>query len=193
MTESEKMSILTKEYIFLMNAYEMFDQRALLIKGWAFTLISGGIGFSYVYPEGQVAILVLSLLGSIVFWYLEATWKQFQYNFTPRIKEIEEFMHSTVDVGIVPLQVYTQWMLAFHKNHNKGSDSTEAIPYDEHSTTSHSTATISYDGYSRYYNSTESTPEGKYSQFFNSTAFMPIVFTPYLYLIIVILAVLSYS
>ena len=148
MTESEKMSILTKEYIFLMNAYEMFDQRALLIKSWAFTLISGGIGFSYVYPEGQVAILVLSLLGSVVFWYLETTWKSFQYHFTPRIQDIETFMRGEAVIEINPLQIHTQWFVAFRANHTKG---------------------------------------------FYRTSNMPIVRTPYLYLIIVILAVLGHS
>ncbi len=144
--ESDKFNAIKDEYLFLMNAYESMDQRALLIKGWALTLIPSGIGFSYVYPIAQIPMLVLCLLASGVFWYLETTWKSFQYHFQARIQDIEAFARGEGDINLHPMQTFTRWFEAFHKTHRKR---------------------------------------------FMDNATMPIVFTPYLFLIIVIAVLLA--
>lgn len=146
--EAQIKDLIAKEYIAIINIYEVYEQRSLLIKGWAFTLISGAIVFSYNYAEAYIALSILSALGSIIFWYLDTKWKQFQYYFKPRIKDIESFMRGENEVPIHPMQVHAEWYKGLYAETNK--------------------------------------------EFFKM-AKRPMVSTPYIYLIMVILALLVYE
>jgi hypothetical protein len=103
-------NLLKEEYFFLQQAYEDFDRRALLIKGWAVTLALGGIAIAF--QEKSLQILILSGLVALLFWVLEAMWKLFQYCNSPRIQEIESYFRGEID-SLVPLQAYSTWFETF--------------------------------------------------------------------------------
>lgn len=58
-------NLLKEEYFFLQQAYEDFDRRALLIKGWSVTLSLGGIVIGF--QKRSIQILILSGIASLLF------------------------------------------------------------------------------------------------------------------------------
>ena len=97
----------------MQQAYEDFDRRALLIKGWSVTLSLGGIAIAF--QEESIQILILSGLVALLFWVLEAMWKFFQYCNSVRIQEIESYFRGEID-SLTPLQAYSTWFEAFQNS-----------------------------------------------------------------------------
>ncbi|MCF6255417.1 MAG: hypothetical protein L3J98_05705 [Gammaproteobacteria bacterium] len=103
-------NLLKDEYLLLQNAYEDFDRRALLIKGWSITVALGGIGLAF--QSKSMSIMVLAGLAALFLWVMEALWKFFQYCSGPRISAIEEYFRGESE-EIFPLQAYTSWFEVF--------------------------------------------------------------------------------
>lgn len=103
-------NLLKDEYLFLQNAYEDFDKRALLIKGWSITVALGGIGLAFQLKS--MSIMVLAGLAALLLWVMEALWKFFQYCSGPRISVIEGYFRGEQE-EIFPLQAYTSWFDVF--------------------------------------------------------------------------------
>jgi hypothetical protein len=106
------LDLLKDEYIQLQSFYEDIDKRALTIKGWNITisLASIGAGFlisPYLWP--------IAALAAIMFWYLEAFWRNYHYFLSVRITEIENALNNDTWINLVPLQLYTTWSKAFKK------------------------------------------------------------------------------
>lgn len=110
-------NLLKEEYFFLQQAYEDFDRRALLIKGWSVTLSLGGIAIAF--QEGSIQILILSGLVALLFWVLEAMWKLFQYCNSVRIREIESYFRGDIEY-LTPLQAYSTWFKTFQESKSWG-------------------------------------------------------------------------
>jgi len=106
-------NLLKEEYFFLQQAYEDFDRRALLIKGWSVTLSLGGIAIAF--QEKSIQILLLSGLVALLFWVLEAMWKLFQYCNGTRIQEIESYFRGEIET-LTPLQAYSTWFETFRNS-----------------------------------------------------------------------------
>ncbi len=106
-------NLLKDEYIFLQHAYEDFDRRSLLIKGWSVTIVLGGIAVGI--QEESIIILVLAGLASFFFWLLESMWKIFQYCNGKRIQVIESYFRGELD-DLQPLQAYATWFEAFRSS-----------------------------------------------------------------------------
>ena len=106
-------NLLKDEYLLLQTAYEDFDRRSLLIKGWSITIVLGGIGIAF--QQESFSIMVLAGLASILFWVMEALWKFFQYCSGPRISEIEQYFRGEIE-EIEPIQAYTKWFETFQSS-----------------------------------------------------------------------------
>jgi hypothetical protein len=127
-SDKERLAFLKDEYLLLQGQYEDFDRRSITIKGW----VTGGsiLGFGTAFAQGQqlvsISILAIIALLSAVVWYLEATWKQFQYAFQQRIITIEAFFRGDDDFFRVhpnlanppePFQIFKSWMQS-HRTDN---------------------------------------------------------------------------
>ena len=89
-----------QEYFHIEEQIDKFDERSLKMKSWSITtcVIIIGAGFHLKLP---VLFLVASA-SVLIFWYLEAVWKYFQYALTPRIKEVEAFLNNeTLDGKVI--------------------------------------------------------------------------------------------
>ena len=56
---------------------------------------------------------------SIMFWYLEAKWKLFQYALSDRIRVIEAYFRDDPDILVrepVPFQIYSFWFRSYHRD-----------------------------------------------------------------------------
>ena len=106
MEEKDKISFLKDEYLVLQRFYEDYDARALSIKGWSATIGIAAIGGGFY----QTKYLWLFAAGaSLVFWMLEATWKNFQYLYRPRIEKIENAFDRNSFDDLSPFQIYRSW------------------------------------------------------------------------------------
>jgi hypothetical protein len=109
----QKLGLLRDEYLLLQKFYEDFDSRIITIKGWSATVGLAAIGTGFVYTK----FLWLFAAGvGLVFWILEAIWKSFQYNYSPRILELEDAFKRGSIADISPLQIYTKWDEAFQNS-----------------------------------------------------------------------------
>jgi hypothetical protein len=108
-----KVGLIKEEYSLLQKFYEDFDSRIMTIKGWSATIGIAAIGAGFYQTH---MLWLFSILAGLVFWSLETMWKTFQYNYAPRIAEIEEAFRRDDISDITPLQVYSKWFDAHHKN-----------------------------------------------------------------------------
>ncbi len=99
--EKEKRSFLKDEYLLLQNQYEDFDRRSLTIKGWIGSGAAASLALSF-NSTSRYAFLVPIFVAVIaaVFWYLEASWKMFQYALSDRIRIIEAYFREDPDILI---------------------------------------------------------------------------------------------
>lgn len=112
MTEDQKIQLLKDEYLKLQEIYEDFDHRSLTIKGWAITICLGGIAVGF--EKENFPLLVISGIASLLFWWVEARWKTFQYAYSYRIRQIEGFFRGDENKkDLLPLQIYNSWFKAY--------------------------------------------------------------------------------
>lgn len=112
MDEKEKRDLLKAEYLHLQATIEGFDNKALTIKAWSITFSFASYGVAFT---NHTAILfIVAAIGSFIFWFLEASWKTFQYAFYERLEIIENFFRNETE-GITPLQISKSWGESFRK------------------------------------------------------------------------------
>ncbi len=121
-TEEQKNSLLKDEYLKLQDIYESFDQRALTIKGWAITICLGGIAVGF--EKSLDSLWYFSGIAAVLFWWIEAKWKTFQYSNSLRIRQIEGYFRNDDDKkDLKPLQIYNTWYKSYveglHPHTNK--------------------------------------------------------------------------
>ena len=107
MDDAERDRFLKDEYLKLQDQYEDYDRRSLTIKGWVSAGAAGAIALGVQKAESSVILLVVALL-ALCFWYLEASWKIFQYALRLRIEELEAHFRGEI-VVFHPLQMFAKW------------------------------------------------------------------------------------
>lgn len=112
MDEKKKIDYLKDEYLLIQRFYEDFDARIMKIKGWSATIAIAAIGAGFYKTN---LLWLFSAGTSLVFWILEATWKNFQYLYSPRIEAIENAFRENKFDNIAPLQVGYSWYAAMRK------------------------------------------------------------------------------
>lgn len=113
-------NFLKDEYLKLQDQYEDYDRRALQIKGWIGAASVAGFALG-TDPEKNIATFTFISIALIAacFWYLEATWKTFQYAIADRIRVIEAHFRQDADIlfkDLKPLQIYHWWFLSYSKD-----------------------------------------------------------------------------
>lgn len=108
---------LKDEYILLQNLYEDFDRRSLTIKGWIATGAVAALAISLTNGKPYTVryVPLIMVLIAATFWFLEATWKQFQYAFRDRIRSIEAYFRDESYIlvkDIKPFQAYHSWTVS---------------------------------------------------------------------------------
>jgi hypothetical protein len=112
MDEATKIDLIKDEYLLLQNFYEDFDKRLLTIKGWSGTIALGLVGTAFSTTE---YLWLLAAGISLIFWFLDALWKSYQYLHAYRISVIEQAMREGRFENIEPMQIYTSWFDAYPK------------------------------------------------------------------------------
>ncbi|QMW22301.1 hypothetical protein [Sandaracinobacteroides saxicola] len=107
MDDVERDKFLKDEYMKLQDQYEDYDRRSLTIKGWISAGAAGAIALGFQKGESPVILLVVAGF-ALCFWYLEASWKIFQYALRLRIQELERHFRGEIIV-VHPLQIYAKW------------------------------------------------------------------------------------
>jgi hypothetical protein len=67
--------VLLKEYEILHTRIAGYDARLFQIKGWSITIFSAAVGVAVV--EKQPLLLIVPLFSCIIFWGLDALYKNF--------------------------------------------------------------------------------------------------------------------
>lgn len=110
---------LKEEYLFLQQTYEDFDNRALLIKGWAITVSLGALALGF-NPGNKIffaPIFLFVCISSLLFWFIEAKWKTFQYANAYRIRILEAYFRGDENYQeIVPFQIYNSWFKSYSQD-----------------------------------------------------------------------------
>jgi hypothetical protein len=98
------------------------DVRLMTIKGWGATVAIAAIGLGFY----QNSYLWLFAAGaSVIFWYLESTWKVYQYNYGSRIKTLESAFRKNKFSEIAPFQISKSWWAA----DNQVREETGQLPF----------------------------------------------------------------
>jgi hypothetical protein len=120
LNDTDRRSFLKDEYLLLQNQYEDFDRRSLTIKGWVATgaVAALAISFSTNYRL-SVLLPIFVIVIALVFWYLEAKWKLFQYALADRIRIIEAYFRddpNKPEAMPAPFQIYHTWYKSYAKD-----------------------------------------------------------------------------
>ena len=107
---------LEKEYFHLQHQVDQFDNKSLTIKAWSVT-IAAAIAGSSAFSNNTEVLLFASFV-SLMFWLIDASWKNFQYSNYQRIREIEAYMRNE-ESSISPFQISKSWSESFKRGGNK--------------------------------------------------------------------------
>jgi hypothetical protein len=120
LSETDRRAFLKDEYLLLQNQYEDFDRRSLTIKGWVASGAAAALAISFsTNYRLSVLIPVFVTVIALVFWYLEAKWKLFQYALADRIRVIEAYFRDDTnkpEANPAPFQVYHYWYKSYAKD-----------------------------------------------------------------------------
>lgn len=120
LSDNDRRAFLKDEYLLLQNQYEDFDRRSLTIKGWVASGAAAALAISFSTSYRlSVLIPVFVAVIALVFWYLEAKWKLFQYALSDRIRVIEAYFRddpNKPEVSPAPFQVYHSWYKSYSKD-----------------------------------------------------------------------------
>jgi len=108
--------LLEKEYFQLQKEIGNFDAKSLTIKAWSVSL-AGAIAGTSAFTSNKKVILFAALI-SLMFWFIDGTWKTFQRANYPRIREIEKFMRGEIK-EIHCLQISSSWKTSYKKDRIK--------------------------------------------------------------------------
>lgn len=104
---------LEREYFHLQEEILSFDSKALTIKAWSVSVAGAIAGSSAL--AGNRTVLLFAALVSIMFWFIEASWKAFQYANYKRVNDIESFMRgSGQDLEL--WQISKSWNASYHRD-----------------------------------------------------------------------------
>jgi hypothetical protein len=120
LSDNDRRSLLKDEYLLLQNQYEDFDRRSLTIKGWVASGAAAAlaISFSTSYRVSEMIPVFVTVI-ALVFWYLEAKWKLFQYALADRIRVIEAYFRDDPDkpeASPAPFQIFAAWYKSYAKD-----------------------------------------------------------------------------
>ena len=101
---------LKSEYALVFNIYEKYGASAQTFKTLATTLTGSGLFFSI--DKQSILITLITIGMSIVFWYLEALWKAWQFVYGKRLIKIEEAISNREEID--PYQARRDWENEWH-------------------------------------------------------------------------------
>ena len=106
MNEEQLRNALQAEYLHLQKVIEDFDGRTLTIKAWSvtFSLVTVA-GF---FASHNPAVLMVACVSALLFWYIEASWKTFQYAYYDRSGDIEEYFRGEKKLDFA-FQIGSSW------------------------------------------------------------------------------------
>jgi hypothetical protein len=87
---------LQAEYAQLVTIVSSFDQRLLTIKGWGVTLSLASLGLGF--QQDHYGLFLVAAASGFAFWALEATTKQHQMRYYPRMGDIESIAYEVFGV-----------------------------------------------------------------------------------------------
>jgi hypothetical protein len=89
---SYQLQLLLIEIEIIQSKISSFDDLSFKIKGWAVTLWSAIIIWSY--KNGGSDLLLIAVIVILSFWFLDAYYKTIQIQFRTRMSSIEDFINS---------------------------------------------------------------------------------------------------
>ena len=105
--------VLVQEYLHIQKTVEDFDQKALTIKAWSVTFSCAGLGLAH--SQGQPMVLLISAFSALVFWIVEALWKNNQQAYYLRLTEIETHF-APQGAPTKPLRIKKAWSESWHRS-----------------------------------------------------------------------------
>lgn len=88
----KKYQVLMKEWQISSDSIGRLDNIVFTIRGWAITVSTGSIAYSYTTKDPFACVLVV--LPIMVLWLLDSLFKAFQNHFISRNREIEAYLSS---------------------------------------------------------------------------------------------------
>lgn len=106
----KQLELLEKEYFHLNQVVESFDAKSLTIKAWNVTL-AGSLGGAGAFTQ-QYELLLFAAIASLLFWFIDTYWKNFQYANYRRIGQIEAYLAGETE-SIDCFQIASTWYASY--------------------------------------------------------------------------------
>lgn len=106
MSDEQFRAALQAEYLHLQKVIEDFDGRALTIKAWSITFSL--VALVGAFASHAAAVFLVSSISALLFWFIEGSWKTFQYAYYERSGDIEEYFRGKKKIE-APFQIGTSW------------------------------------------------------------------------------------
>lgn len=111
MNDEQLRAALQAEYLHLQKVIEDFDGRALTIKAWSITFSL--VALVGAFASGHSLVFLVSSVSALLFWFIEGSWKTFQYAYYGRSGDIEEYFRGEKKID-APFQIGTLWSQRWH-------------------------------------------------------------------------------
>ena len=97
---------LQAEYLHLQKVIEDFDGRVITIKAWSvsFSLVA----FLGAFATSRGGALLVASASALLFWFIEAYWKRYQFVYYRRCNDIERFFRGEA-CEVRPMQIGATW------------------------------------------------------------------------------------
>jgi hypothetical protein len=97
---------LQAEYLHLQKVIEDFDGRVITIKAWSvsFSLVA----FLGAFATSRSGALLVASASALLFWFIEAYWKRYQFVYYRRCNDIERYFRGEGQ-AIFPFQIGATW------------------------------------------------------------------------------------
>jgi hypothetical protein len=106
MNEDQLRAALQAEYLHLQKVIEDFDGRVLTIKAWSITFSL--VALAGAFASHASAVFLVSSISALLFWFLEGSWKTFQYAHYDRSGKIEAYFRGEGKLDSA-FQIGTSW------------------------------------------------------------------------------------
>jgi len=108
------MSLVSDEYLKIIDLISQYDSHLLIIKGWSITIGMAFIGYSF--QQKNRSILLLCIVSSICFAFIDAKFKEYQVSYYPRLEMIEKCMVKASVQAISEVENTLTYCSSFNTN-----------------------------------------------------------------------------
>lgn len=93
-----------RKYYWLLDRVEKYEDRKFQVKSWSITAC--GVAFATALMNALPGLLLVAVVGSVIFWYIDSSLRASQDRTAQRVREIDKLLRDNPS-DLEPAALYT--------------------------------------------------------------------------------------